>query len=82
MTFGHEGPEFIALLTRVSAETGIAAALVEKDYWVTHSLWALHETQFAIWFKGGTSHVKAVSGVGACLRCAWPLRSLWWRSSR
>ncbi len=58
MTFVHEDPEFIALLTRVSAKTGIAAALVEKDYWVTHSLWALHETQLSIWFKGGTSLSK------------------------
>lgn len=58
MTFVHEDPEFAALLTQVSAETGIAAALVEKDYWITHSLWALHETELAIWFKGGTSLSK------------------------
>jgi hypothetical protein len=38
MTFVHDAPEFVALLTQVSAETGIAAALVEKDYWITHSL--------------------------------------------
>lgn len=58
MTFVHDDPEFAALLTQVSAETGIAAALVEKDYWITHSLWALHETELAIWFKGGTSLSK------------------------
>ena len=58
MTFVHDDPEFVALLTQVSAETGIAAALVEKDYWITHSLWALHETELAIWFKGGTSLSK------------------------
>lgn len=58
MTFVHEDPEFAALLTQVSAETGIAAALVEKDYWITHSLWALHDTKLAIWFKGGTSLSK------------------------
>ena len=58
MTFVHGDPEFAALLTQVSAETGIAAALVEKDYWITHSLWALHETELAIWFKGGTSLSK------------------------
>ncbi|MEZ4320657.1 MAG: nucleotidyl transferase AbiEii/AbiGii toxin family protein [Myxococcota bacterium] len=46
---------------QVSAETGIAAALVEKDYWITHSLWALHETELAIWFKGGTSLSKGFS---------------------
>mgnify|MGYP002619570175 CR=1 FL=1 len=58
MSFVHDDPEFAALLTQVSAETGIAAALVEKDYWITHSLWALHETELAIWFKGGTSLSK------------------------
>ena len=41
MSFVHEDPEFVALLAQISAETGIAAALVEKDYWITHSLWAL-----------------------------------------
>jgi len=58
MSFVHDDSEFRALLTQVSAETGIAAALVEKDYWITHSLWALHETRLAIWFKGGTSLSK------------------------
>ncbi|MCK6528730.1 nucleotidyl transferase AbiEii/AbiGii toxin family protein [Myxococcota bacterium] len=58
MTFVHEDPEFVALLTQVSVATGIAVALVEKDYWITHSLWALHETKLAIWFKGGTSLSK------------------------
>lgn len=36
----------------------IAAALVEKDYWVTHCLWALQEVGVEIWFKGGTSLSK------------------------
>jgi len=38
MSFVHDDPEFVALLSQVSAQTGIAAALVEKDCWVTHSL--------------------------------------------
>jgi hypothetical protein len=58
MRFVHDDADFVALLTQVSAETGIAAALVEKDYWITHSLWALHETGLATWFKGGTSLSK------------------------
>jgi len=29
--------------------------MVEKDYWVTHTLWAIHEQGFEVWFKGGTS---------------------------
>src|SRR5690606_13492226 len=51
MTFVHDGPGFVALLTQVSAGTGMAGALVEKDCWIAHSLWALHEAELAIWFK-------------------------------
>jgi len=58
MSFVHEDAEFQQLLRIVAHETGIAAPLVEKDYWVTHTLWALHETGLEIWFKGGTSLSK------------------------
>jgi Nucleotidyl transferase AbiEii toxin, Type IV TA system len=58
MSFVHEDPEFTQLLAIVSRETGISEALIEKDYWVTHTLWALHETGLDIWFKGGTSLSK------------------------
>jgi len=68
MSFVHDDPEFAALLTQVSAETGIAAALVETDYWITHSLWALHETKLAIWFKGGTSLSKGSGSSSASPR--------------
>lgn len=58
MSFVHEDPDFRELLGIVARDTGIAAALVEKDYWVTHTLWALHETGLELWFKGGTSLSK------------------------
>lgn len=58
MSFVHEDPQFVQLLRIVARETGIAEALIEKDYWVTHTLWALHETGLDIWFKGGTSLSK------------------------
>lgn len=58
MTFVHDDPELIQLLRLVERETGIDAALIEKDYWITHSLWALHRTGLEIWFKGGTSLSK------------------------
>ena len=58
MSFVHEDPQFEQLLGIVARETGIAEALIEKDYWVTHTLWALHETGLDIWFKGGTSLSK------------------------
>jgi hypothetical protein len=58
MTFIHEDHEFMHLVQIVARATGIAAALIEKDYWVTHTLWALHQTGLSIWFKGGTSLSK------------------------
>lgn len=58
MSFIHDDPDFPQLLAIVARDTGIAAALVEKDYWVTHCLWALHETSLDLWFKGGTSLSK------------------------
>jgi hypothetical protein len=59
MTFVHDNAEeFADLLTIVAGDTGIAEALVEKDYWITHCLWALHQTGLELWFKGGTSLSK------------------------
>ena len=56
--FIHEHQDFPALLSIVSEHRGVSAALVEKDYWVTHSLWALEADGFHVWFKGGTSLSK------------------------
>ncbi len=58
MTFVHQDAEFGRLVQIVARSTGIAAALIEKDYWVTHTLWAIHQTGLDIWFKGGTSLSK------------------------
>ena len=58
MSFVHEDKDFEQLLAIVARETRISEALIEKDYWVTHTLWALHETGLDIWFKGGTSLSK------------------------
>jgi len=58
VSFIHEDRDFPQLLNLVTEETHIAPALVEKDYWVTHSMWALHETGLGVWFKGGTSLSK------------------------
>lgn len=61
MSFIHEDPEFDDLLRIVADERRLSLALVEKDYWVTHTLWALHEAGFQVWFKGGTSLSKGFS---------------------
>jgi hypothetical protein len=58
MTFIHQDAELGQLVQIVARSTGIAAALIEKDYWVTHTLWAIQRTGLDIWFKGGTSLSK------------------------
>ena len=58
MNFVHEDSEFGDLLQIVAADRHLSPALVEKDYWVTHTLWAIARTQLEIWFKGGTSLSK------------------------
>lgn len=58
MKFVHADPEFRDLISIVATAQGIAEALVEKDYWVTHTLWALQQEGLEVWFKGGTSLSK------------------------
>ncbi len=56
--FVHDDPQFGDLLTIVAERQGVAEALVEKDYWVTHTLWALRDAGLRVYFKGGTSLSK------------------------
>jgi hypothetical protein len=56
--FVHDHPQFGDLLTIVAAGRGLAEALVEKDYWVTHTLWALRDAGLRVYFKGDTSLSK------------------------
>lgn len=58
MSFVHDDAEFDDLLQIVADERKLSRGLVEKDYWVTHTLWALHAAGFEVWFKGGTSLSK------------------------
>ena len=58
MIFIHQDPDLRDLLTIVGEAIGIDRALVEKDYWVTHTLWALQSSGLDVWFKGGTSLSK------------------------
>ena len=58
MTFLHDDPGFEDLLQIVAAKRSLSLGLVEKDYWVTHTLWALHQLGLEVWFKGGTSLSK------------------------
>jgi len=40
VSFVHDDPELDELLLIASEKRGLGVALVEKDYWVTHTLWA------------------------------------------
>lgn len=60
MKFIHEDPEFSVIIDSVAAEGPIRSpAMIEKDYWICHSLWALSQSGLQFWFKGGTSLSKA-----------------------
>lgn len=59
MPYVHEDAEFDDLLRIVAERRGLSIGLIEKDYWVTHTLWALRRQGFELWFKGGTSLSKA-----------------------
>ncbi|MCL4234253.1 MAG: nucleotidyl transferase AbiEii/AbiGii toxin family protein [Deltaproteobacteria bacterium] len=59
MSFVHDTTDFADLVRIAAMARDLEPALIEKDYWVTHALWALHQTGLDIWFKGGTSLSKA-----------------------
>ena len=56
--FLHDTQDFLAVLDRVSQRMKIAPQFVEKDYWLMHSLWALHHLGLYYELKGGTSLSK------------------------
>jgi hypothetical protein len=58
MTYIHEDPEFHKLLAQVADSCDLDEPMVEKDYWITHTLWALENAGLEVWFKGGTSLSK------------------------
>lgn len=58
MSFVHDSEGWADLLLIVARDIDRDLGMVEKDYWVTHTLWALHDQGFDVWFKGGTSLSK------------------------
>jgi Nucleotidyl transferase AbiEii toxin, Type IV TA system len=59
VSFVHENAEeFADLVQIIVGETGMGRSIIEKDYWVTHVLWALSISGLDVWFKGGTSLSK------------------------
>jgi len=61
VSFVHEDPDFDGLVRIAADKRRISSSLVEKDYWVTHTLWSLLESGFEVWLKGGTSLSKGFS---------------------
>jgi hypothetical protein len=56
--FLHERRDFDQLLAVVANERSLDPMLVEKDYWIMHSLWGLQVQGFVFELKGGTSLSK------------------------
>lgn len=54
----HESDDFGDLIDVCSRELVIDAGLIEKDYWIMHSLWGLQQLDFQFELKGGTSLSK------------------------
>jgi Nucleotidyl transferase AbiEii toxin, Type IV TA system len=54
----HNHPDFADLIRIVVEHKGVAPALVEKDYWITHCLYGLQQLGLTFELKGGTSLSK------------------------
>ena len=54
----HNHPQFADLIRIVAEEKGIDPALIEKDYWIMHSLYGLQKLGLKFELKGGTSLSK------------------------
>ena len=61
MTLHHDPAAFAAAIAATAQHLGLAAVLVEKDYWVSYVLRALADSPYRdqVVFKGGTSLSKA-----------------------
>lgn len=61
MTLHHDPSAFAAAVAATAQELGLAAVLVEKDYWVSYVLRALADSPYRhqVVFKGGTALSKA-----------------------
>lgn len=54
----HNHPQFEALIRIIADEKSITPGLVEKDYWLMHTLYGLKQQGFTFELKGGTSLSK------------------------
>lgn len=56
--FLHEHKDFLVLMEQIADLKNIDPYLIEKDYWLMHSLWALQKQGWVFELKGGTSLSK------------------------
>lgn len=56
--FLHQHKGFVELISQIARSLKIYPYLVEKDYWLMHSLWALQQQGWKFELKGGTSLSK------------------------
>lgn len=54
----HESPDYPDLVAVTARDLAIDPGLVEKDYWIMHTLWGLQQLGFRFELKGGTSLSK------------------------
>lgn len=58
MKFLHELSDAEELFSVIGNEKRILPTIVEKDYWIMHTLWGLQQQGFDFELKGGTSLSK------------------------
>lgn len=63
MAFLHENLRFNSILETIAEQKLIDIKMVEKDYWIMHSLWGLQNLKFDFYLKGGTSLSKGYNAV-------------------
>lgn len=56
--FLHQHKIFAELVSQIARSLKVDSYLVEKDYWLMHSLWALQQQGWQFELKGGTSLSK------------------------
>jgi len=56
--FLHQHKIFVELVSQIARSLKVDSYLVEKDYWLMHSLWALQQQGWQFELKGGTSLSK------------------------
>jgi len=53
--FLHQLPIFSKMVAQLAQSLSVNAYLIEKDYWLMHSLWGLPQQGWQFELKGGTS---------------------------